>query len=237
MDGKEAIMLLDDFCKKLPGKILGRRSAKDELPTPKHIRFLTEPAMLEADVLYLAEASVVEVCLPQCYAPVGSLVLCSGNISKSLSFQININFIAVDCPLLVLYNHISDYVHELHRYKNLEEEDLRRKFAEIVEHNYTTGFQVDSICASFPQTFKSSYCVICVESQEAPGRAVRDHSMREELRALFPEDNITTYDNNTVIIHSYDGFTHPPKLPMAQLSELLKKYNACAASASRPAFG
>ena len=52
--------------------------------------------------------------------------------------------------------------------------------------------------------------------------------MRSELSALFSEDNIAIYDNDTVIIHSYDGFTHPPELPLEALSELLRKYDACA---------
>lgn len=221
-------MLLDDFCRKLPGRVLGKRAAKEEIPTPKAIKFLLAPCTLEPDVLYLADSALVESCLPSCHAPLGSTVLCSGEVPRTLSFQVNINFVAVDCGLLELYNHASDYMTELYKNENLEEEDLRRKFSEIVEHNYTTDYQVDSICATFPQPFKSSYCVICIESEEAPGKAVRDRNMREELRRMFPEDNITTFDNNTVVIHSYDGFTHPPKLPLEQLSELLRKYRACA---------
>ena len=221
-------MQLHDLCKKIHGEILSSRFSKDEVPTPKTIRFLTAPVLLDADTLYLADAATAKQCLPACNAPNGSLVVCSGDIPRSLSFQVSIQFVAFRCALPELYNRIFEYLLELRRNADLEEESLRRKFAEIVEKNYSSGYQVDSICATFPKTFKSSYCVICIQSMEAPGQAVRDEALREDLKQLFPEDNITTYDNNTVIIHSYDGFTHPPKLPMAQLSELLKKYNACA---------
>jgi len=221
-------MLLNELCKRLPGPILGKRMGKEAVNTPKRIKFLTEPCTLDQDILYLADAAAVEASLPGCTAPNGSTVLCAGAIARTLSFQVSIHVIAVDCPLPELFNAVSEYLSELHRHADIEEEELRRKFADIVEKNYSSSYQVDSICATFPQEFKSSYCVLCVESKKTPGQAVRDAALREELQMLFPEDNITTYDNGLVIIHSYDGFTHPPKLPMEQLSAVLRKYDACA---------
>lgn len=221
-------MLISDLCKRLPGDIVSERTVKDDIGTPKLIMFLTAPATLRDEVLYVASASDALLYLPGCSAPNGSTVLCAGSIPVTLQCQININIVAVDCGLLELYNPAAEYLAECQQYTDIEAERLRRKFASIVEMNAPGEYSVDNICASFPKRIKSSYCIICVESHESPGRALRDHMMHKELRELFSEDNLTLYDNNTIIIHSYDGFTHPPRLPIDELSGLLKKYKAVA---------
>lgn len=221
-------MLISDLCKKLPGKILSQRTVKDDIGTPKRISFLIAPTQMRDDVLYIASAAEGENYLPFCTAPNGSTIVCAGNIPVSLQCQVNINIISVDCKLLELYNPMSEYLSQCQQYTDIEAERLRRKFASIVEMNMPGEYSVDNVCATFPKRIKSSYCIICIESHESEGRSIRDHSMRKELQELFAGDNITLYDNNTIIIHSYDGFTHPPKLPVDELSELLKKYQAIA---------
>lgn len=221
-------MKLNDLCQKLPGDVLSRRVAREEISTPKYIKFLTAPSVLEGDILYLTEAATAENCLPLCTTPGGATVLCAGDVPRSLCFQVNINFISLGCGLLDMHNAAADYLSEQRRNADIEEESLRRKFSDIMEMNYPSNYHVESICATFPKPLKSSYCVICVESHDSPGRTARDHAMRKELKDLFPQDNLTLYDNHTVIIHSYDGFTHPPKLPLDELSALLGKYSACA---------
>ena len=221
-------MLLTDLCAVLPGEVLSRRTAKNEISVPELIMFLTEPGTLRGDVLYLLDVSDAERILPECTAPAGSTVLCAGALPSAVSCRVNINLIAVDCPMPALHNAAAEYVAELRRTTNIEADRLNRRFASIVEENYPGEYQVDAICASFPKHIRSSYCVICVESADVPGRTARDVQMRSELSSLFSEDNIAIYDSNTIIIHSYDGFTHPPELPLEALSELLRKYGACA---------
>ena len=221
-------MLLTDLCAALPGRVLSRRAAKEEISVPELIMFLTEPGALRGDVLYLLDVAEAERILPECTASAGSTVLCAGALPSAVSCRVNINLIALDCGLLELYNAAAEYVAELRRAGGIEADRLNRRFASIVEENYPGEYQVDAICASFPKHIRSSYCVICVESADAPGRTARDLQMRSELSSLFSEDNIAIYNNDTIIIHSYDGFTHPPELPKEALSELLRKYGACA---------
>ena len=221
-------MLLIDLCSHLPGRVLSRRTAKEEIGVPENILFLTEPGTLRGDILYLMDVADAERVLPECAAPAGSTVFCAGKLSSAVSCRVSINLIAIDCGLLELYNAAAEYLSELRRTSSLEADRLNRRFASIVELNYPSEYQVDTICASFPKHIRSSYCVICVESADVPGRAARDVLMRSELAALFSEDNIAIYDNDTIIIHSYDGFTHPPELPLEALSEMLRKYGACA---------
>ena len=221
-------MLLTDLCAVLPGRVLSRRAAKEEISVPELIMFLTEPGALRGDVLYLLDVAEAERILPECTASAGSTVLCAGALPSAVSCRVNINLIALDCGLLELYNAAAEYVAELRRAGGIEADRLNRRFASIVEENYPGEYQVDAICASFPKHIRSSYCVICVESADTPGRTARDLQMRSELSSLFSEDNIAIYNNDTIIIHSYDGFTHPPELPKEALSELLRKYGACA---------
>ncbi len=221
-------MLLTELCAALPGAVLSRRTAKEEIRLPENIMFLTAAGTLRDDILYLLDVASAARVLPECTAPAGSTVLCAGALPSAVSCRVNINLIAIDCGLLELYNAAAEYISELRRTSSIEAERLNRRFASIVEENYPGEFQVDAICATFPKHIRSSYCVICVESADVPGRAARDVLMRSELSALFAEDNIAIYDNDTIVIHSYDGFTHPPELPLEALSELLKKYDACA---------
>lgn len=221
-------MLLSELCNKIPGRVLSRRVHKDDFGLPELIMFLDRPGALRSDVLYLLEAAAAERILPECTAPMGSTVICAGALASSVSCQVNINLVAVECDLFAVYNAAAEFVAEGRRNNSLAADRLQRRFASIVEENFPSDYQVDTICGTFPKHIKSSYCVICVESEDAPGRAVRDVQMRSDLAALFSEDNITVYDNDTIIIHSYDGFTHPPILPLEELSKLLTKYNACA---------
>lgn len=221
-------MLLTDLCAVLPGPVLSRRVAREEISIPERILFLTEPAALRADVLYLADVAAAERFLPECAAPVGSTVLCAGALPGTLHCRVSINLIALDCGLLPLYNAAAEFISEQQRTNSLEADRINRRFAAIIEERVPGDFQVDTVIGSFPKRLRSSYCVVCVELADAPGRAVNDVLMRSELAALFSEDNIAVYDRDTVIIHSYDGFTHPPALPLEELSELLRKYGACA---------
>lgn len=221
-------MLLTELCAVLPGAVLSRRVAKEEISVPERILFLRAPDTLRGDVLYLLDVATAERVLPDCAAPAGTTVLCAGALPGSLSCQVSINLIALDCGLLELYNAAEAHISELRRASSLEADRLNRRFASIVEENYPGEYQVDTICASFPKHIRSSYCVICVESADVPGRAANDVLMRSELAALFSEDNIAVYDSDTIILHSYDGFTHPPELPLEALSGLLRKYGACA---------
>ena len=221
-------MLLTDLCAVLPGKVLSRRVAKEEISVPERILFLTEPGALRGDVLYLLDVALAERVLPECTARGGSTVLCAGALPSALNCRVSINLVALDCALLELYNAAAEFISEQRRANSLEADRLNRRFASVIEENYPSEYQVDAVCGSFPKHIRSSYCVICVESSDVPGRAVNDVLMRSELASLFPEDNIAVYDGDTIIIHSYDGFTHPPELPLEALSELLRQYGACA---------
>ncbi len=221
-------MLLSELCGKLPGSVLSRRINKDDVGFPEIILFLTSPCALREDAMYVVDAASAERIIPECTALSGSTVFCAGELASRVSCQVNINLISLDCDLISLYNAAAEFVAEGRRNNSLAADRLQRRFASIVEENYPSGFQAETICSSFPKHIKSSYCVICVESEDAPGRSVRDVQMRNDLAALFSEDNLTVYDNDTIIIHSYDGFTHPPMLPLEELSAVLKRYNACA---------
>ncbi len=221
-------MLLTDLCAVLPGAVLSRRTAKEEIGVPELIMFLTEPSALRVDVLYLLDVREAERILPECTAPNGSTVLCAGALSSAVSCRVSINLIALDCGLLELYNAAAEYISEQRRTNSLEVDRLNRRFAAIIEQRIPGDYQVDAVCNSFPKRIRSSYCVICVESADKPGRTANDVLMRSELASLFSEDNIAIYDSDTIIIHSYDGFTHPPELPLEALGELLRKYGACA---------
>ena len=221
-------MLLTDLCAVLPGRVLSRRTAKEEIGVPELIMFLTEPGVLRGDALYLADVAAAERILPECTAPNGSTVLCAGALPSTVSCRVSINLISLDCGLLELHNAAAEFISEQRRVSSLETDRLNRRFADIVEDRVSGSFQVDAVCSSFPKHIRSSYCVICVESADVSGHTAGDALMRGELAALFSDDNIAIYDNDTIIIHSYDGFTHPPELPLEALSELLRKYGAYA---------
>ena len=57
-------MLLKDLCAALPGRVLRRRAAKEEIGMPELIMFLTKPDALRIDVLYLLDAKSAETILP-----------------------------------------------------------------------------------------------------------------------------------------------------------------------------
>ena len=76
-------MLLTDLCAVLPGPVLSRRVAREEISVPERILFLTEPAALRGDVLYLLDVSEAEAILPECTAPNGSTVLCAGEVPST----------------------------------------------------------------------------------------------------------------------------------------------------------
>ena len=221
-------MLLTELCAVLPGEVLSRRVAKEEIGVPERIMFLTEPGALRMDVLYLLDVASAQRLLPECTAPNGSTVLCAGALPRELSCRVSINLIALDCDLLALYNAAAEFISEQQRTNSLEADRINRRFAAIIEERIPGDLQIDTVLGSFPKHLRSSYCVVCVESADVPGRAVNDVLMRSELASLFSEDNIAIYDSDTIIIHSYDGFTHPPELPLEALSELLRKYGACA---------
>lgn len=221
-------MLLSGLYERLPGKILSKRVVKDDIITPKTIRFLTAPEQLDAEILYLIDAASAEHLLPECSCPNGCVILCSGYLPRTVPFQISIQLISVDCGIPELYNAVADHLLQLQQHANIQEEELRRKFSDIIDRKVSSSYTIDNLCATFPYTLKSSYCVICIKSDEPQGNAAQNYTLTKELRTMFPEDNITTYDNSIVIIHSYNGFTHPPKLPTEDLSALLREYNACA---------
>ena len=221
-------MLLSGLYEILPGNILSRRVIKEDLITQKKIQFLTASEILDAETLYLTDSAAVEKYLPDCSCPNGCVVLCSGDVAKTLAFQVNIQFIATDAPIPELYNAVSNHLQQILQYDNIQEENLRRKFSDIIEQKATSSYDINNLCNSFPYSLKSSYCVICVKSEEPQNCASQNYALYKDLQTLFPEDNITTYENNIVIIHSYNGFTHPPKLPTDELSSLMTQYNACA---------
>lgn len=221
-------MLLSSLYTELPGNVLTKRVIREDIVTPKSIRFLTAPEQLDAEILYLTDSETAEKLLPECSCPNGCIVLCAGHLPRTVPFQISIQFIAVDCGIPELYNAAAGFLHRLQQSANLQEEELRRKFSDIVDRKASSSYEVDSLCATFPHAIKSSYCVICIKSDEPQEHAAQNYALSKELQLLFPEDNITTYDNSIVIIHSYNGFTHPPKLPTDELSILLNRYHACA---------
>ena len=53
-------MLLSDLCAIMPGRVLSRRTAKEEVSVPELIMFLTEPGALRGDVLYLLDVAEAE---------------------------------------------------------------------------------------------------------------------------------------------------------------------------------
>ena len=221
-------MLLNRLCERLPGRVLSKRVTRDEVVTPKTIRFLTAPEQLDTETMYLAESAAAERFLPECSCPSGCVVLCSGELPRTVPFQVSIQFIAVDSPIAELFNAAADHLFQLQQHANIQEEDLRRKFSDIMDRKASSSYEIDSLCASFPHAIKSSYCVICVKSEELQKDAAQNYTLYKDLQVMFPEDNLTTYDNCIVIIHSYHGFTHPPKLPTEELSALLQEHHACA---------
>lgn len=221
-------MLISELSKQLPGGVLSRRIVKEDIGLPERIMFLLEPIPLRAGFLYLLDATTAPVVLPGCTALSGSTVLCAGNLPNNISYQVNINLISADCTLPALYNAVAEYLAELQRSTSLEAERLQKRFASIVESTFPDDLQVETVCATFPKRIKSSYCLICVEPGDKPDAKDDRSQLFTALCSLFADDNVTVYDKNIVIIHSYDGFTHPPKLPLAELSALLERHGACA---------
>ena len=78
-------MLLKDLCAALPGRVLRRRAAKEEIGVPELIMFLTKPDALRIDVLYLLDAKSAETILPACTAGAGATVLCAGDVPSAES--------------------------------------------------------------------------------------------------------------------------------------------------------
>lgn len=221
-------MLLSDMYESLPGRVLSKRISKDEVRAPQYTIFLLAQSQLDANVFYILDSASAEAVLPSCSAPGGATVLCAGEVPSSLSFQANINFIAVDCGLLELHNSIGAYLAMQRSNSSIDMEGLRQKFAQIIEDKMLEDAQIEGICRLFPKPIKSSYCIIYIETPKMHDKTGRDQLMKNELEDLFEEDNITVYDRNIIVVHSYDGFTHPPKLPVEELSALLSKYDTFA---------
>ena len=199
-------MLLSGLYEIIPGNILSRRVIKEDVITPKKIQFLTAPEILDAETLYLADSAAVEKYLPDCSCPNGCVVLCSGEVAKTVAFQVNIQFIATDAPLPELYNTTSNYLQQILQYANIQEENLRRKFSDIIEQKATSSYDINNLCSTFPHAFKSSYCVICVKSEEPQNCAAQNYALYKDLQVLFPDDNITTYDNNIAVADNFLNF-------------------------------
>ena len=219
---------LFDLYERLPGRVLSKRISKEEVRAPKYTMFLLKETQLDANIFYILDSASAVAVLPGCTASGGATVFCAGEIPSTLSFQASINFIAVDCGLLELHNSMGAYLAMERSNSNIDMEGLRQKFAQIIEDRMLEDAQIESICRLFPNTIKSSYCIIYIETPKLHDKTGKDQLMRNELEELFEEDNITMYDSNLVVIHSYDGFTHPPKLPIEEFSALLRKYDAFA---------
>ena len=221
-------MILNEFLNALPGKVISKRISQENIKTPQHVLFLTAPCRLGTDYLYLIEAASAEAILPECSAQAGATILCSGAVGTDVLCQIKINLICTDCGLPDLHNYAAAYLAKQHLDKSLDAEQFRHRFAEIIEGIDISNFQTETICATFPKMMKNYYCVIYIQSPNTPDKIYNDSLMRDDLEKLFREDNVTGYNGETVVIHSYNSFTHPPELPMAELTSLLKKYGASA---------
>ena len=218
-------MNISEFCAALPFPVTHRRIAMDDVPEITHIQYLTASGSLAADTLYLLKAEVAAALLPGCACPYCATVLCLGGETPVIC-GVTVNLIFLDCELIPLMNFLSAYFAELRRHSAMQAERVRSKFSSIVENKLEHGETVENLCESFPKKLKDAYCVICIQTPAREGKIMKETLMQEELEKLFPEDNIIPYDNNIVVIHSYNGFSHPPKLPSEQLSEILKKYSA-----------
>lgn len=212
----------------LPGEILTKRIVRESIQTPQYILFLTEPEGLEADILYILHSDDAPSVLPGCSAAAGATIICAGAIPSDIPFQVNINLITVACAQTELHNSVSVYLAKRQMDTSLDNERFRHHFAEIVDSTTMSDFQISDLCGTFPKRLKSSFCVICIQTPDTPDKVYENQVLRSELRKLFSDDNVTSYDNETIVIHSYDGFTHPPKLPIDELSALLKKRGAFA---------
>jgi len=219
-------MLLTELCERLPGAVLSRRTAKEEIALPELLQFLTAPGALRADVLYLLDAETGLRVLPECSAAFGATVLCAGALPETVVCRVNVNLVSVDCGLLELHNAAAAHLTELRRSSGEAAKALGRRFAAIVEDALSDEFQAEELCKAFPKRIRSSYCIICVEPEQRTERTAGDEALRGDLAALFPEDNITSYGSDIVVIHSYDGFSHPPELPLEALTALLRRHGA-----------
>lgn len=221
-------MNVSEFCAALPFPVLHKRIAKNEVPMVTRLHYLTEPECLRDDTLYLLRTEEAVTLLPECSSQSCATVLCLGEEDEQVICKVTVNLIFLECELIGLANFLSDYLADLRKTSAMQAERIRSKFASIVENRLENGDSVDKLCDSFPKKLKSAYCVICIQTPATDGKILREQLMQEELEKLFPEDNFVPYDNDIVIIHSYNGFSHPPKLPMEAFSRILQKYDACA---------
>ena len=219
-------MLISELCAALPFPVLHSRIANNEVPAITHIHYLTEPSCLSDDTLYLLQTEEARALLPDCSCQSCATVLCLGAGYEQIVCGVTINLIQVDSELVPLINFLSSYFAEMRRHSAMQAEQVRSKFASIVENKLENGETVEKLCSSFPKKLKTTYCVICIQTPSMDGKILNETLMQEELAKLFPEDNFVPYDNDLIIIHSYNGFYYPPKLPTEQLSRILQKYNA-----------
>jgi len=221
-------MYLPDLFERLPGKVLSKRISREEVQAPQYTMFLLTPGRLDPNILYILDSASAQAVLPGCTAPCGATVFCAGAIPSGVNYQASINFISADCGLLELHNSIGAYLSTQRLKSDIDAELMCQKFAQIVGERVLEDNQVDSLCRSFPKRLRSSYCVIYIETPKIQDKTYRVQLIQKDLEELFHDDNITVYDDRIIVIHSYDGFTHPPKIPKDELSALLGKYGACA---------
>lgn len=219
-------MYITEFCAALPFPVLHTRIAKNEVPMMTQMHYLTGTDSLREDTLYLLTAEEAAQILPNCSSPGCATVLCLGAEQMQVVCKVSLNLIFIDCELIPLMNFLSDYLAQLRRHSVMQAERFRSKFSSIVENRLENGDSVDKLIDSFPKKFKSTYCVICIQTPASEGKILREQLMQEELEKLFPEDNIVPYDNDIIVIHCYNGFSHPPKLPTEEFSEILRRFDA-----------
>lgn len=221
-------MYLPDLYERLPGKVLSKRISREEVQAPQYTLFLLTPGRLDPNIFYILDSASAQTVLPGCTAPCGATVLCAGAIPCSLYYQAGINFISVDCGMLELHNSIGAYLSTQRLNSSIDMDFMRQKLAQIIGEGVLEDTQVESICRAFPKRLKSSYCVIYIETPRMQDKTYSEQPMQRDLDELFHDDNIAVYDDRIIVIHSYDGFTHPPKIPKEEFSALLEKYDACA---------
>lgn len=221
-------MHLTGLCAELKHSVLTKRISSDEVMAPQGVMFLTSPQRLESGFFYIISPGLLESVLPQCSSSGAATVFSTGAAPMHLAFQTKINLITVDCDLFELHNEIEKIISRERQGQEIDAERLRQKFSKIIDSPYLDATDLKNMCNSFPKRLKSYYCIIYIETPRMTGKAMRDQQMRHELEKLFPDDNITIYDSDNVVIHSFDSFSYPPKLPEPEFSRLMDKYGAYA---------
>lgn len=194
---------------------------------PERLELLDAQEMLRADRLYLG------TCVPQDAGAERGTVVMLANENRCTAPR-GANVIRVSCSVPLLYNTLSDAMHDARDIRQAEIETIggsfHRCWEEIIERRITGAAEIREAISrtKYPS---DAFVHVAVVTFTADAADPPYPEVLVRLAKLFPNVNMTVWRNEIVMLLSYPERSFRRELPEEELERLLESYSAyCAVS-------